>query len=235
MAVLRRSAPGLAVVLPLLAGLGGCNPIDIAVFGEETADDSPPSPRIIGLGGAGPTGGFGGLGGAGAVQVFAVDEFDDGDTKAEEPAGWWYPANDGTGVQTLSIVSAAQASAGGSTEDNVLEVDARGFSDWGSAFGVDIAEYNFPEEALELNFRIVAAQPVEVSLHVIDRTGTHFARTIFVPTSWTEFHLRLDQLFVVESDTVRRFAPAEADELQWFVFGGQDNTIWMDGVFFRGY
>ena len=44
-----------------------------------------------------------GAGAAGAAASLVIDDFEDGDTRAKEPFGWWYPVNDATGTQGFGI------------------------------------------------------------------------------------------------------------------------------------
>lgn len=234
MAILKRfSSSALFSCCALLA----CEPVDIFVFQETPSDDSstdddPPPPTVINLGGAGPAEEPVELGGAGAgsEQTFLVDAFDDGDTKGIEPAGWWYTVNDGTGTQVMSVVSAEDTPVVPVAQGYVLEVQAASFSDWGSAFGIDIANYDLGEGSATLTFVIAAAAPVDVVLHAIDGSGSHFTRNLSVTTSFTAMEIHLDQLFIVEENSVRRFDVSTADELQWFRFDGDANTLWLDDV-----
>lgn len=207
-----------------------CSPIDISIFDEGGSDESPPPPIVINLGGAGSMDEPVGLGGAGGVEPFVIDRFDDGDSRGDEPAGWWYTVNDGTGDQRLSVVPAEEAPPGASVGGSVLRVEAEGFSDWGSAFGIDIADFDLSAGTASLTFRIVADAPVEVSFHAIDGTGDHFTRNLTVTTQWSLVEVRLDQMFIVADDAVRRFDLLTADELQWFRFDGAANSIWLDDV-----
>jgi hypothetical protein len=162
--------------------------------------------------------------------LLLIDRFDDGDTRGEEPAGWWYTVNDGTGTQQLSVVPAEDGPPGGTAGGYLLEVEAEGFSDWGSAFGIDIADFDLSAGAASLTFRIAADAPVEITFHAIDGTGDHFTRNILVNTTWSLVEVRLDQMFIVGDDAVRRFDLVTASELQWFRFDGEANAIWLDDV-----
>src|SRR5690606_7120594 len=113
---------------------------------------------------------------------------------------------------------------------SLLRIETEGFSDWGSAFGIVIADFDLSAGAASLTFRIVADAPVEVSFHAIYVAGDHFTRNLTVTTQWSLVEVRLDQMFIVADDAVRRFDLLTADELQWFRFDGAANSIWLDDV-----
>lgn len=230
MDVLRRFP---VLVLALSSQIPGCGPIDISISGDDSPSDQPPPPLIINLGGSGPGEDPSGLGGEGAIEVLPVDSFDDGDTKGTDPAGWWYTVNDGTGIQERLVVPATEGPSGGDVGGYVLRVEAEGFSDWGSAFGVDMGAYDLGDGAVELEFRIAADKAVDVVFHAIDGSGAHFTKNLSVTPSWTLVNIRLDQMFIVDADGVRRFDVTTPDELQWFRFDGDSNTIWLDDVVLR--
>src|SRR6187402_3081243 len=105
-------------------------------------------------GGGGIAGGFGGggttstepvagAGAGGARGPLLVDDFEDGDTRAKEPRGWWYPVNDGTGTQGFGIepVNSSTSSV------YALRTHGGGFEDWGAAVGVNLLSESTPLNA----------------------------------------------------------------------------------------
>jgi hypothetical protein len=120
------------------AGAAGAPPI---VAGEGGAGGTAAAPSSGGV--ADPTdGGAGGEsrgapGGAGASPLasFKVDDFEDGDTHAEPPLGWWYKVNDGSGTQTFVIESRADKPTG----PVGLRSQGDGFTGWGAVVGVNFA------------------------------------------------------------------------------------------------
>lgn len=230
MALLARRYALLAVAVSL-----GCVPFDVELFpASEVAQPdgsggAGAAPVVVGLVG-GTTGLMGGAGG-GEPSEFLVDDFEDGDSRAFEPAGWWYTVNDGTGVQVLSVVDASVEPERGL----VLEVSAAGFTDWGAAFGLDVAAYDFPSAALEVSFFASANREVQVSLHALDASGDHFTTDFLVTTSWKEVTIRLDRLFIVDEVGVRSLDVTTIDELQWFVFDVESTVVRLDDVVLRSY
>ncbi len=212
----------------------GCGDIDVTVFEEAPATggfsgSGEGGVPVIGLGGAGP-GLLGGMGGIGGGSTVLLDDFEDGNLKAAEPAGWWYGVSDGTGTQAVTIVSEASAPPRPSGEGAfVLEVASADFTEWGSALGVDVGLFEFGD-ALELRFSVAASRPVEISLHAIDGSETHFTNDFSVDTEWTTVRIRLERLLVVEGATVRRIDLGTLQELQWFLFDGEPTTLWFDDV-----
>lgn len=210
----------------------GCGDVDIAVFEEArvtgglSGDGGTP---VSGLGGSGGAL-LGGLGGGGEGASLLLDDFEDGNLKAIEPAGWWYGVSDGTGTQTVAVVAGTSAPERSESDSSfVLEVTSAGATEWGSALGVDVAPFEF-DGALELSFSVAASRPVEVSLHALDTPGTHFTNDFSAGTSWSTVRIRLDRLFVGEGATVRRIDVGTLDELQWFLFDGEPTTLWFDDV-----
>jgi hypothetical protein len=74
-----------------------------------------------------------------------------------------------------------------------------------------------------------------ISLHALDGSGTHFVTNFSIGPEWTSVRIRLDELFVVEGDSVRWFDVGTLDELQWFVYGEEISTVWIDNLAFRSF
>ncbi len=230
-----------------------CDPVELTIYESESKSagsggSSPVDPVYYGLGGTsaapGETEDPSGTGGKpteptpgptpAPVVEYVLDDFEDGDTKGIAPAGWWYPVNDSTGAQLLGVVAVEEdTEAPGGRSGHALRNDSGEFSDWGSAWGVDIGDYNFPEGGFEVSFSLAASRPVEVSFHALDGSKHHFTREVEATTSWSRVTVRLDNLFVVEESTVLRFDETTAHELQWFVFDETPVIVWLDDVTMR--
>jgi hypothetical protein len=200
----------------------GCAPFDIELFEREEVVESSggtggvgAGPVIVDLVG-GTSGLMGGTGGGGDPIETLVDDFEDGDTKALDPAGWWYTVNDGTGVQTLSVAEAWVDPERGL----VLETTTADFTGWGAAFGVDVGSYEFPLGGLEVSFFVVSSREVQVSFHALDASGDHFTTDFSVDGNWREVTVRLDRSFIVDDLGVRSLDLTSLHELQWFLFDG---------------
>ncbi len=235
-----------------LGASAACTPVDVVVYRESGQDETATGNDTAGSterpdtdssdfgsgGGATTTGDEDGVGGENGVEplpvIHVLDDFEDGDTKAFDPGGWWYTVNDGTGQQSLGTVSTAEAGVPPQDESSsCLATQSSSFEQWGSAFGVDIAMYEFVGEELELSFLVAADRPVRIELHAIDGSGHHFTRAIAVTTAWAHVSIRLDSLFIVEGDSVQRLDVETAEELQWFVFEFEPVTVWIDDVVLR--
>ncbi len=223
------------MVACLLAAFSGCGPLEVVVFegeGEPAESEEPPGeappPTIIGLGGRPPMDEE--MGGAPSVVSFLLDDFEDNDQKSNDPGGWWYSVNDGSGIQTLGLVSSSSLPVPQSSPSLVLESESRNFSSWGAAWGVDIESAARATRALEVRFDVAAAEATEIEFHAIDATGTHFIRTLQATSAWNTVAIQLHELFVVEGQSVRGFDVVSATELQWFVFSEAPRTVWLDNV-----
>src|SRR5690606_13751667 len=131
----------------VLAFLAGCDPVRVIAF-HENGDEDPD----LGTGGVQA---IGGAGGGEPTHHFLIDDFEDQDQKANDPAGWWYSVNDGTGAQEISIVPLSGGYA--------MQIVSGSFSGWGSAIGVDVVGYELPQGATELEFYLRASRPFEAS------------------------------------------------------------------------
>lgn len=211
--------------------LFACGPVEVTVFESSEPEEPPPPPTIMGLGGERPD--DEGTGGS-APTTLVLDDFEDEDKKGNEPAGWWYMVNDGTGIQTLLVLPQSETAAPPRDSSiRLLESQVAGFTDWGAAIGIDIANVGPASSAIEVSFVVATNQATEITFHALDGTGSHFTRTFFASTEWNTITLRLDELFIVEGETVRPFAVETADELQWFLFGDTATSLWLDDVTLR--
>lgn len=220
-----------AALVVVGAGASACGPIEVPVFETPAAEEAPP-PIIIGLGGQGPS--DDGTGGSAPSTTFVLDDFEDNDQKSNDPGGWWYAVNDGTGTQHLGLRPSAEISPPpNSSSSLVLETQTEGFASWGAAIGVDIENVGPKESTLEVTFSIAANRNTDIVLHAIDGSSSHFTRTLFVSTQWSTVTIRLEELFIVEGESVRPFDVGSATELQWFIFGATPTTLWLDEVTLR--
>lgn len=214
-----------------MGAFSACGPLDVIVFEASETEERAPPPVVLGLGGRQPT--DDGMGGAPAVTSFLLDDFEDEDLKANDPGGWWYTVNDGTGTQEFNLRSSSNIAVPQSLTSLVLESHSQAFTQWGAAWGVDVNSAADAQSAFEVRFDIAAAQTTDVDFHAIDGSGTHFIRTLRVTSTWTTTTVRLDELFVVEGQSVRGLDVTTATELQWFVFSEAPTTVWLDNVWLR--
>lgn len=208
----------------------GCGPVEVTMFESLPPEEAPPPP-VLGLGGERPV--DDGSGG-GTQTTFLLDDFEDADQRGNAPAGWWYIVNDGTGTQNLSVRPLGETAAPPRVPSGlILESQLSGFTDWGAAIGIDIAEIGPKTTTLSLTFSIAASRDTEVTFHVLDGSDSHFTKTLFVSAAWRIITLELDDLFIVEGNSVRHLDVKSATELQWFLLGDTPTTLWFDDVTLR--
>lgn len=218
----------------LLAAGVACTDIDLSVFESRVPPESPPPSTggtSGGTGGSSSVAGAPGEGGSPPVLqetiVHIVDDFEDGDTRAELPGGWWYTVNDGTGSQQMNV--AEEADRSGSAYH--LHTEGTDFTDWGAAIGVDVLEFFVGGEPIHvLRFSARASSPREVNLHLLDGSGEAFTRTFQITTEWADYSVRLDQVFSVVGERVVPLDVATLHELQWFFFVPEPFDFRLDDV-----
>jgi len=198
--------------------MGGCFDGELTSFSERTT---------IGVGGTGSEPPVV----APAPSPLLVDDFEDGDTLAENGFGWWYTTNDTTGEQVFSIETVADADGG-----RAAYSAGSGFEVWGALVGLDFT----PDEgvydargfgALRLRARVDAESISEVSVRLIESAEIQFARDVMFTTEWREYHFEFSELAPVH-DSGRAFNAAGLAALQLFVFSSEPFAIWLDDVAF---
>lgn len=199
-------------------------------------------PQVLALGGSaggGPDaeagGGRGGsasgpIAGAGASEATSpllIDDFEDGDIRAKEPLGWWYPVNDGTGTQGFGVEPVSR----GAASIYALRTHGSGFGDWGSALGVDLSG-EAPSLDLrsfdELCFwaRVEAGNSTLIQVHLL-RAGQHYTRDVSLSDSWSRYCLPLTDFLSSTRDVL---VPDELIALQFFFAPSQPFLFWLDDV-----
>lgn len=199
-------------------------------------------PKISALGGSagrgtqaeggGGSGGTAGSPGAGAgaegpISPLLIDDFEDGDTRAKKPLGWWYPVNDETGAQGFGIEPVNR----GTANVYALRTHGSGFREWGSALGVDLVGDEAPLDLLayhELCFlgRVEAGSSTLIQVHLL-RGPLHFAREVTFSEGWTRYCLPLADF---KNQTQDGFVPNELLALQFFFPPIDPFLFWLDDV-----
>lgn len=177
---------------------------------------------------AGSFSGEGGDAGDSSVEelVHLVDAFDDGDTLANDPGGWWYTVNDGAGQQELTIGEDPEHPEVGLC----LRTTGSNFESWGAAVGVGIDGFYARGAFDTLRFSARSSAVREVSLQMLGGSEPRFIRTLQVGTEWTEYSIYLDRESVtVDGETVMLDIPS-LYELQWFFFVPEPFDFWLDDV-----
>jgi hypothetical protein len=186
-------------------------------------------PHALSLGGSGGTSGAPGAG-AGTEPPslpLLIDDFEDGDTSAIKPLGWWYPVNDGTGTQGFGIepVSSGPASI------YALRTHGSGFQDWGSAVGVDLVGDGAPldlRSGHELCFvaRVETASSTLLQVHLLSG-GQHYIREVSLSETWTRYCLALTDFRSLNQEAL---VPTQLIALQYFFPPTEPFTFWLDDV-----
>lgn len=197
--------------------LGGCFDGELTSFTERTlegpGDTSSDLPMV-------PT----------ARAPLLVDDFEDGDTLAENGFGWWYTTNDTTGAQAFSIETVdtnggrAAYSAGS------------GFEVWGALIGLDFTPGEGVYDArsfggFRLRARVDPGSISAVSVRLIENAELQFAGDVTFTTEWDEYHFAFSELVPVD-DSGPALDPARLAALQVFVFSSEPFAIWLDDIVF---
>jgi hypothetical protein len=198
-------------------------------------------PKILALGGsaggggkADGGGGRGGTGGAaaaagagGATSPLLIDDFEDGDTSAKKPLGWWYPVNDGTGTQGFGIEPVTR----GAASIYALRTHGSGFREWGSAVGVDLVGEAGPLDLLsyhDLCFigRVEAGSSTLIQVHLLSGS-LHYTREVTLSETWNRYCLPLTDFMNLTQEAL---VPNQVLALQFFFAPTEPFLFWLDDV-----
>lgn len=199
-------------------------------------------PKLSGLGGANEpaaTAGAGGLGGTTAIDSMAgagaaapsspllIDDFEDGDTRAKEPLGWWYPINDETSAQGFGV----EPAGGGAASVYALRTHGSGFQEWGAAVGVDLIGTATPLNALGyeglcFKGRVESGTSTSIQVHLL-RGADHYQQQLSLSPNWTRYCLPLAE-FIGPSDAA--LTAEDFGALQFFLPPQSRFELWLDDV-----
>jgi hypothetical protein len=156
-----------------------------------------------------------------------IDDFEDGDPRAKEPLGWWYPINDKTSMQSFGIEFFSR----GMEAAYALRTHGSGFRDWGAAVGVNlIADSPLSLSSYEeLCFvaRVEAATSTLMQVHFVRPEETHYIREVSLSESWTRYCLPLAEFLGPDRAPL---VPTELLALQFFFAPGAPFALWLDEV-----
>lgn len=178
----------------------------------------------VGTAGSAPSAGTGGT----VLSLpLAIDDFEDGDTRAHLPLGWWYPINDATGTQGFGIEPAGSDS----TSTYALRTHGSGFQDWGAAIGLnligDATPLALPSHGqLCFTARIGSTSSTALTVHFL-RDTRHFIRDVTLSESWTRHCLPLTSFISPEGDAL---VPEELSALQFFFEPRAAFFLWLDDL-----
>jgi hypothetical protein len=169
-----------------------------------------------------------GAGNAAPTAPLLIDDFEDGDLRAKEPLGWWYPVNDRTATQGFGIepVSSSTASV------YALRTHGSGFQAWGAAVGVNLVGDATPLNALgyeELCFvaRVEADTGEVIEVHFLRDEDVHYRQVVSLSESWTRYCFPLVD-FIGPNEAA--LVPSELTALQFFFPPGSPFVLWLDDV-----
>jgi hypothetical protein len=190
-----------------------------------------PGPNVVAGGGRGGTASSDPVSGAGNVlpsPTLLIDDFEDGDTRAKEPLGWWYPINDKTSTQGFGI----EPVSSGTASLYALKTHGSGFQDWGAAVGVNLVGDSTPlsalgYEALCFVARVEAGTGDPIEVHLLKGDATHYLQRVSLSETWTRYCLPLVD-FIGPNEAV--LVPNALTALQFFVRPGTPFVLWLDDV-----
>jgi hypothetical protein len=195
----------------------------------------------VSIGGAGAAGsGSEAGGGRGGITVIPVagagqdptlplliDDFEDGDTRARAPLGWWYPINDETGTQGFGI----EPVNGDAESVYALRTHGSGFQSWGAAVGVNlIGEAGAPDlrsyQQLCFEARVEAAGSTAIEVHFL-RAESHYIHQLSLTDQWSRHCVRLVDFVGLSGMPL---VPDQLQALQFFFAPGSPFAFWLDDV-----
>jgi hypothetical protein len=227
------SRPAFHLIL-VACVLGGCDdgvlrafePRATAIGGESAGGQGPQAGG--GVGGATPIDPAGAAGLPEPGSPLLIDDFEDGDVRSKEPRGWWYPVNDGTGLQGFGIepVNRGPASA------YALRTHGNDFGDWGAAIGVNLVGDAAPlnlEGYTDLCFfaRVDAATSAVLEVHFLRDEADHYSREVSLSETWSRHCLPLADF--KKPDEVA-LVPRDLIALQFFFPPSSPFAFWLDDV-----
>jgi len=167
-----------------------------------------------------------GTGAAAPPSPLLIDDFEDGDPRANEPLAWWYPFNDGTGTQGFGIEPVSRG-----TSIYALRTHGSGFVDWGSGVGVDLIGDAPPVDLhsydqLCFMARVEAGSSTLIQVHFL-RGGQHYTREVSLSESWSRYCLPLTDFLNLTQDAL---VPSELTALQFFFAPTDPFLFWLDDV-----
>jgi len=205
--------------------LSGCDDGELQAF--------EPVAALGGTGGSGPAARAGtapaaaGRDTTGPTVPLVVDDFEDGNTIAKEPLGWWYPVNDGTGTQGFGI----EPVANGTASVYSLQSHGSGFQEWGAAVGVDLIGASTPLNVVsyqQLCFvaKVGAGSATVTQVHLL-QGAQHYIQELSLSESWTRYCRPLGDFVTTAGETL---VPSELIALQFFFSPGSSFVFWLDDV-----
>jgi hypothetical protein len=157
-----------------------------------------------------------------------IDDFEDGDSRAKEPLGWWYPINDKTSTQGFGI----EPVSGGTPSVYALRTHGSGFRLWGAAVGVSLVAESQPLNPMgyeEVCFlaRVEADIGAPVDVHLLSVEEVHYIQGVTLSEAWTPHCLPLVD-FIGPNGAPRE--PSALIALQLFFPTGSQFALWLDDV-----
>ncbi len=160
------------------------------------------------------------------TSPLVIDDFEDGDPRANEPLGWWYPINDGGGTQGFGIEPVS--GRGGSVY--ALRTHSSGFEDW-AAVGVNLVGDAAPLDAssyaeLCLVARVEPGSSSAIEVHLL-RGGRHYLEQLSLTEAWARRCVSLRGFIGPQEAALE---PTDLIALQFFFTPGAPFAFWLDDV-----
>ena len=169
-----------------------------------------------------------GTGNALPTSPLLIDDFEDGDSRAKEPLGWWYPINDKTSAQGFGI----EPVSGGTASVYALRTHGSGFRGWGAAVGVSLLAESTPLNPMgygDVCFlaRVEADIGAPIQVHLLSAEEEHYIQEVTLSEAWTRHCLPLVD-FIGPSGAP--LVPNALIALQLFFPTGSQFAVWLDDV-----
>lgn len=182
-------------------------------------------------GGGGRGGAVNPAGGAGLApptSPLLIDDFEDGDMRAKQPFGWWYPVNDLSSTQGIGIEPLGE----GGASVYALRTHGSGFTEWGAAVGVDLVGESTRLNAMgyeRLCFvaRVEVGTSRAVAVHLLRYPGVHYTRDVSLSEVWSRYCVPLSEFVGVDRDVL---TPDELIALQFFLAPEARFELWLDDI-----
>jgi hypothetical protein len=195
------------------------------------ADPGPNAEAGGGRGGTPSIDPVAGTGNARPTSPLLIDNFEDGDSRAEEPLGWWYPINDKTSTtQGFGIEPLIRDTV----SFYALRTHGSGFQDWGAAVGVNLEGDSTPLSALGYESLCFVARveagtgdPIDVHLVRVEVEDVHYVQGVSLSETWSRHCLPLVD-FIGPNDAA--LVPNELIALQFFLPPRSPFVLWLDDV-----
>jgi hypothetical protein len=167
-------------------------------------------------------------GGQNPTLPLLIDDFEDVDSRAEEPLGWWYVFNDKT---SMTQGWAIQPLNRGTDNAYVLWTWGEEFQGWGAGVGVDVTANGVPldlrgYEQLCFQARVEAPGSTPIEVHLLRETP-HYIAQVSLSDTWSRYCVRFVELLGPGGEPL---VPEGLTALQFFFLPNVPFQFWLDDI-----